>query len=324
METRQLLIMAFAAVAAGGFAYAFIEPRMTGEVTAEARQKKLAGARVRGGDNLGKTAGRIKQVSETLKEVERKKAANDKVTLHDKIVQAGLDWERQRFMLVSMACAVVMGFVSLIISGNLFVGIGAFIVGGLGLPQWLLIFLRNKRVSAFTTELPNALDVIVRGLRSGLPLGDCIRIIANEAAEPVKTEFRQIVEAQSIGLTIQEAVQGISKRVPTPEANFFSIVIEIQSKAGGNLSEVLSNLSKVLRERKKMKGKVAAMSMEAKASAAIIAALPFIVAILVYISSPDYMSRLWTTEAGKITMVVSGFWMLIGIMSMKKMINFDL
>ena len=324
METPQLLIMAFAAVAAGGFAYAFIEPRMTGEVTAEARQKKLAGARVRGGDNLGKTAGRIKQVSETLKEVERKKAANDKVTLHDKIVQAGLDWERQRFMLVSMACAVVMGFVSLIISGNLFVGIGAFIVGGLGLPQWLLIFLRNKRVSAFTTELPNALDVIVRGLRSGLPLGDCIRIIANEAAEPVKTEFRQIVEAQSIGLTIQEAVQGISKRVPTPEANFFSIVIEIQSKAGGNLSEVLSNLSKVLRERKKMKGKVAAMSMEAKASAAIIAALPFIVAILVYISSPDYMSRLWTTEAGKITMVVSGFWMLIGIMSMKKMINFDL
>ena len=324
METPQLLIMAFAAVAAGGFAYAFIEPRMTGEVTAEARQKKLAGARVRGGDNLGKTAGRIKQVSETLKEVERKKAANDKVTLHDKIVQAGLDWERQRFMLVSMACAVVMGFVSLIISGNLFVGIGAFIVGGLGLPQWLLIFLRNKRVSAFTTELPNALDVIVRGLRAGLPLGDCIRIIANEAAEPVKTEFRQIVEAQSIGLTIQEAVQGISKRVPTPEANFFSIVIEIQSKAGGNLSEVLSNLSKVLRERKKMKGKVAAMSMEAKASAAIIAALPFIVAILVYISSPDYMSRLWTTEAGKITMVVSGFWMLIGIMSMKKMINFDL
>lgn len=324
MDTRQLLIAGLAACAAGGLAYAFVEPRLSGEAQAEERQKKLVGVRVRGGDNLAKTAGRIKHVSETLKEVERKKAAQNKVTLSDKLVQAGLDWERQRFMLVSAACAVLFAFVALIVSGNMLVGVGAFIIGGLGIPQWLLIFLRNRRVKAFTAELPNALDVIVRGLRSGLPLGDCIRIIANEAAEPVKSEFRQIVEAQSIGLTIPESVQGITRHVPTPEANFFSIVIEIQSKAGGNLSEVLGNLSKVLRERKKMKGKVTAMSMEAKASAAIIAALPFIVAILVYLSSPDYMSRLWTTEAGKLTMVVSGFWMLIGIMSMKKMINFDL
>jgi tight adherence protein B len=325
MISQQLLFVILATVAAGGFAYAFIEPLLTGEARAEARQKKLAATGSAASGAAAKAGlARTKQVADTIKEVERRKEAANKVILFDKLVQAGLQWDKRKFYMVSAGMALAAGAIVFFISGSPFYAIGGLAVGGLGLPNWMLVFLRNRRVKKFTDELPNALDVIVRGLRSGLPLGDCIRIIANEAQEPVKGEFRQIVEAQSLGLGIPEAVATISRRVPSPEANFFSIVIEIQSKAGGNLSEVLSNLSRVLRERKKMRGKVQAMSMEAKASAAIIAALPFIVAVLVYVSSPDYMSRLWTTEAGQLTMVISGFWMIIGIMAMKKMINFDL
>jgi tight adherence protein B len=196
-------------------------------------------------------------------------------------------------------------------------------VSGFGLPRWVLSYLKKRRIKRFTDELPNAMDVIVRGIRSGLPLADCMRIIANEAQEPLRTEFRTIIEAQSLGVTIGDAVAKLYERVPVAEANFFGIVIGIQQKSGGNLSEALSNLSKVLRDRRKMRGKIAAMSMEAKASAGIIACLPFVVAILTYLSSPSYIELLWITNAGKIALVCSAMWMSIGIGIMKKMISFD-
>ena len=151
-----------------------------------------------------------------------------------------------------------------------------------------------------------------------------MRIIANEGAEPVRTEFRLIMEAQTMGLPLGEAVERMAERVPVTEANFFSIVLNIQSKSGGNLSEALGNLSRVLRERKKMRGKVSAMSMEAKASAAIIGALPFIVGLLVYLSTPKYMEMLFITSTGKMVIGVSLFWMFLGVMAMRKMIQFDI
>ena len=168
------------------------------------------------------------------------------------------------------------------------------------------------------------MDVIVRGIRSGLPLGDCMRMIANEAAEPVKTRVPPVMESQAMGLPIGEAVGKLYERVPVPEANFFGIVITIQQKSGGNLSEVLANLSKVIRDRKKMSGKIAAMSMEAKASAAIIGSLPIIVGVLVYVTSPDYIELLWTTMHGRIWLAGGVFMMVMGVLVMKKMINFDI
>ena len=134
----------------------------------------------------------------------------------------------------------------------------------------------------------------MRGIKAGLPLLDSLRIIAIEAPEPVKSEFRAIVETQAIGMPLGDACAKLYERMPLPEANFFGIVISIQQKAGGNLSEALGNLSRVLRDRKKMKAKIQAMSMEAKASAAIIGALPIVVMALVYLTSPDYISLLWT------------------------------
>ena len=139
----------------------------------------------------------------------------------------------------------------------------------------------------------------------------------------MRSEFKKIIDAQSMGMTVGEACGKLYTNMPTSEANFFGIVVQIQSKTGGSLSEAFGNLSRVLREREKMKGKIAAMSMEAKASAAIIGALPFIVACLVTIMTPSYMMVLFLTETGKIMIAGSLFWMFLGIMVMRKMIRFD-
>src|SRR5581483_7824131 len=166
-------------------------------------------------------------------------------------------------------------------------------------------------------------DTIVRGVKAGLPLLDSMKVITAEAPEPLRSEFRSIVETQTVGIPLGDACGKLYERIPVPEANFFAIVIAIQQKSGGNLSEALGNLSKVLRERKKMKAKIQAMSMEAKASAAIIGSLPPAVAFLVYITSPQYIELLWTHPTGRLMLAGCAVWMFTGVMVMRKMINFD-
>jgi tight adherence protein B len=195
--------------------------------------------------------------------------------------------------------------------------------GGFGVPRWLLSYLKKRRETKFLHNFPDAVDVIVRGVKAGLPLGDCLRIIASEAPEPVKSEFQTVVESQTVGISMGDACAKLYERMPLPEANFFGIVVSIQQRAGGNLSEALGNLSRVLRDRKKMKAKIQAMSMEAKASAAIIAALPIAVMTLVYITSPQYIELLWTHPTGRFMLACCAAWMSIGVMVMRKMINFD-
>jgi len=196
-------------------------------------------------------------------------------------------------------------------------------MAALGLPNLVLSRLRMRRINKFVDIFPNALDIIVRGVKAGLPVGDTLRIIANESPEPVRSEFRKLVESQALGLPLPEAAEKLAERVPISETNFFSIVIGIQAKSGGNLSEAIGNLSRTLRERKKMKGKIKAMAMEAKASAAIIGAVPFIVTLLLYLSSPKYISLLWLTQHGRIVAAIACFWMSIGVVMMRKMISFD-
>jgi tight adherence protein B len=166
--------------------------------------------------------------------------------------------------------------------------------------------------------------VIVRGVKAGLPLADCLRIISLEAQEPVRSEFKLVLEDQTLGLPVDQAVQRLFERVPLAEANFFAIVISLQSQTGGSLSEALANLSKVLRERKKMKAKIKAVSSEAKASAGIIGSLPLLVAGLLYLTSPAYISLLFTTSVGHMVIAASAVWMLMGTLVMRKMINFDI
>jgi len=213
-----------------------------------------------------------------------------------------------------------IGFLS---GTGLLAAAGLGFAGAFGIPRWLLSFLKKRREGKFLEALPDAVDIIVRGVKAGLPLIDCIKMITLEAPEPLKTEFRLIMETQAIGIPLGEACSKLHERTPVPEANFFGIVVAIQQKAGGNLSEALGNLSKVLRDRKKMRAKIQAMSQEAKASAAIIGALPIIVMVLVYLTSPKYITLLFTDPTGNVMLAGSAVWMTMGVLVMKKMINFD-
>jgi tight adherence protein B len=325
MNTNVLFLSGLATLAAGGVFYAVVYPYLSGDIKAEKRQAALsstAGRRAGGDRSLDKD-NRRKQIAESLKELESR-SKSKRLTLDARLAQAGLDWTRQRYYIFSAVMGGVFGALLFFLSANRLLIVPAAAIGAFGFPAWLLGYLRKRRMNKFILEFPNAIDVIVRGIKAGLPLGDCLRIISSEASEPVRSEFRNIVEAQAMGLGLGEAVDRIVERVPVAEAKFFSIVINIQQKAGGNLSETLGNLSKVLRDRKRMRVKINAMSMEAKSSAGIIGALPFVVAFMVYLTSPTYIELLWKTHAGQMALVGCGFWMSVGVMMMRKMINFDI
>ncbi|GGK32863.1 type II secretion system F family protein [Salinarimonas ramus] len=324
MDLTTLAVAALATASVGGVAWVFLYPILSGERRAEKRQQNLVTRSPEARLERVNTANRRDQIAQSLKELEARGLGKpQKLTLEQRLAQAGLDWTPSRFWLASAGAGVVVAILALVFSGSLVVALLAAFAGAFGLPRWVLGHLSRRRIAGFVAELPNAIDIIVRGIRSGLPLGDCLREIAFNAREPLRTEFRLVMESQAIGVPLSDAVQKLAHRIAVPEANFFAIVIGIQSKAGGNLSEALGNLSRVLRERKKMGDKVKAMSMEAKTSAAIIGALPFGVALITYFTSPDYISLLWTTLIGNIVLGVCAVWMTIGVLVMRKMINFD-
>ncbi|HZN28773.1 MAG TPA: type II secretion system F family protein [Xanthobacteraceae bacterium] len=314
-----------AAVAIGGVVWVFVYPFLSGERKAEKRMETVArtGSVVPARTGRNPTKTRREQVEGTLKELEQRSAKAKSVPLSVKIAQAGLTWSKQRFF-ITAGMLGLFGFLTvLMIDGGLLAALGIGFAMGCGMPLWLLKFLKKRREAKFLQGFPDAVDIIVRGIKAGLPLLESMRIITSDAPEPLKSEFRAIIETQTIGIPLGEACGKLYERIPVPEANFFGIVIAIQQKAGGNLSEALGNLSRVLRDRKKMKAKIQAMSMEAKASASIIAALPFAVMMLVYITSPDYIELLWTHPMGRMMMVCCAVWMTLGVLVMRKMINFD-
>ncbi len=228
-----------------------------------------------------------------------------------------------QFLMMFAGVGLVAGGLAYFKSENPIVGGLVAITIIVGMPNLVLSRMRTRRIKKFIDALPAALDIIVRGVRAGLPVNDTLRIIANEANEPVRSEFRRVVEQQALGISVPEALAKMALRVPATETNFFAIVIEIQSKAGGNLSEAIANLSKTVRDRKQMRAKIGAMSMEALASAAIIGAVPFLVSGALYMTSPKYMVLLFSTSHGRIVTIIGLCWMAIGGAMMKKMINFD-
>lgn len=258
-----------------------------------------------------------------IKEVEQRLKQAQKLSLAARISYAGLDWTKQKFIVISAALGGFALLGSFILGAAPLAALGFGLAAGFGLPRWLLNYLKKRREKAFLNALPDAVDVIVRGIKAGLPLFDSIKVVATDAPEPLRSEFRAIIETQTIGMPLGEACQRLYERMPLPESNFFGIVVSIQTKSGGNLSEALGNLSKVLRDRRKMAQKIQAMSMEAKASAAIIGALPPLVMLMVYIMTPEYISLLWTHPTGRFMLAGCVLWMSAGILVMKKMINFD-
>ena len=320
----QVLALAFlAATAIGGVCWVFLYPLLSGERKAEQRRSSVAKQEpvVRQAEKTQRS--RREQVESSLKELEARAQKQNRVSLSVRITQAGLDWSTQKFWIISCIFGVVVLAVAFFAGGGPLGSLGLGFAAGFGLPRWMLGFLKKRREKAFLKALPDAVDVIVRGIKAGLPLFESIKVVAADSPEPLRSEFLTIIETQAIGMPLGEACARLYERMPVPEANFFGIVVAIQQKSGGNLSEALGNLSKVLRDRKKMSEKIKAMSMEAKASATIIGSLPPIVMLLVYLSTPDYISLLWTHPTGQLMLVGCVIWMSMGIFVMKQMINFD-
>jgi tight adherence protein B len=308
--------------AIGGVAFAF-----TGE--AGAPKKRLASvSRVPSAAASARAAAdanqqKRKNVSALLRDLEKQQAdKKQRPSLRKRIAQAGLKIDPRAFWILSATAALGAVAVCLLTHQP---PIATLLVGtavGLGLPRWVLSFLKNRRQKAFTNEFANAIDVIVRSVKSGLPTNEALKIIAKESPNPVGSEFTELCESLKVGVTLEQALKKMYEHMPTAEVSFFAIVMTIQGKSGGNLSEALSNLAGVLRDRKRLQGKIKAMSSEAKASAMIIGSLPPAVMGMVWLSTPAYIDLLFTERMGNLMLAGCGVWMGVGIFVMHKMISF--
>jgi tight adherence protein B len=308
-------------LAGGVFAFSGGDAAAKKRVAAVARPGGQARGRgaVSGVDNA---AARRKNVAVMLKDIE-KNQVKEKPTMRRRLEQAGFFKTTPRtFWIISAILGLGTGFITLAMGEKLLVvGLSAFAVG-LGFPRWVLSFLTNRRMKLFTNHFATAIDVIVRSVRTGLPVNEAMRIVAREAPEPVRSEFNKLVEGLKVGVTLEQGLKRMRDSMPTSEVGFFAIVMTIQGKSGGNLSEALGNLSSVLRDRKRLQGKIKAMSSEAKASAMIIGSLPPAVMLLVYITTPAYIGMLFTERVGNLLLAGCAIWMSLGILVMRKMINF--
>ncbi|MBX9575018.1 MAG: type II secretion system F family protein [Caulobacteraceae bacterium] len=264
---------------------------------------------------------RRKQILTQLQEADRAQR-KARMTMAAKLKQAGLGITLRTFIIVSVVVGLIAGLLPLVFGANPILALGLAIVFGLGLPRWFVGMLGKRRMKKFGSLFPDAVDVIVRGIKSGLPVHDCFKIIARESPAPLGPEFQRLVDALAVGQTLSQALDKMYERMPTPELKFFGIVMAIQQKTGGNLAEALSNLTTVLRARKMMGEKIKALSSEATASAGIIGSLPPAVMILVTLTTPAYMMLMFTDPRGQFMLLVAVLMMSLGVFVMKKMIAF--
>jgi tight adherence protein B len=244
--------------------------------------------------------------------------------LRRRIEQTGKSWTLGRYLVGSLSLGAIVAML-LLLQGMPF--LLAMVIGlffAVAVPHFLVGQLINRRVAKFNARFPDAIELMVRGLRSGLPISETMGVVATEVPGPIQIEFQNVVDKMKIGRTMDAALQEAADRIGTPEFQFFVITLAIQRETGGNLAETLANLADVLRKRSQMKLKIKAMSSESKASAYIVGALPFIVFMLVWFLNPTYMGGFFTDPR----LIVAGLggivWMAIGAMIMAKMIRFEI
>lgn len=327
---QQLLIM----LAGGGMFVLIAMLIMGGQSSASKKRQAMVSAKpgdksssgglfgfMKGGDE---NSLRRKQVEASLGDIEAKTKNREKArkSLKSKLIQANWSTTPRSFTIVSAAIGLVCGLIALFFGMVFWQVIGVAVIIGFGLPRWILNMMIKRRQAKFTSHFADAMEIIVRGVRTGLPLGDCLKIIAHESPEPVREEFSRVCEAEAVGVPIETALERMYDRMPLSEVKFFATVLNIQRSTGGNLGEALANLANVLRGRKLLREKIKALAAEAKASAVIIGALPPGVMVLVTVVSPDYMVELYTTSTGHRNLMIGAGMMLAGIAVMRKMINF--
>jgi tight adherence protein B len=323
MTTILLLVLFIVTIGAAGFA---LVPSALGNKRAEARMRAFQGdirANRQNADAGRVRESRRKSVQQALKSQTDEINAKKRLTLDKLIFQAGMTIKPATFIRNSVIFGAGL-FVVLFIAQVPFYFAAIFAVAGAYLlPRMYVSHKRKRYQDRYLDELPNAIEAIVRGVKTGLPLNDSMRVVAKDTKEPVRSEFARVLDQQSFGFSMTEAVQVLLERVPLPEVNFFVVVISVQQQAGGNLSEALGNLARVLRNRKKMKAKVKAMSSEAKASAGIIGSLPIVVAVLVSLVSPSYLVPLFATPVGNVCLGVGVVMMAAGVFVMNRMVQFE-
>ena len=324
METLLIGVLGFVLIGALGFAFA------GGDNGSAKGVKRAQSLRTQTGSKLDRKsakandpANRRKQILGQLKEAERRQRKAS-VSLSAKLQQAGLAASPLQFWIASGVVGLLFLFAVLLTTQKPLIALGAGFVMGLGAPRWVLGFLGGRRTKKFTGGFADAVDIIVRGIRSGLPVHDCLKIIARESAAPIGPEFQKLVENVGMGMELNAGLEKMYERMPTSELRFFTIVLAIQAKTGGNLAEALGNLSVVLRSRRLMREKIKALSSEATASAMIIGALPPAVMAMVSVTTPSYMALLFTETRGNFMLLASAIWMAAGIFVMKKMIAFKI
>ena len=273
---------------------------------------------------IGGDSSRRRDIQSRLRQLEDAKTKKSfAVKLRETLRQAGLRLTLRNYFLLCTAFSVVAAILYKMTGYHLVGIVPVSITVGFGLPRYVLFYLTKRRVNKFTKEFANAVDIIVRGIKSGLPVSECLKIIATESPEPVAGLFLEIVESQNLGLTLEVSLERAQEQIKTPELQFFTIVLIIQGQTGGNLADTLANLSGILRDRKKMADKVKSLSSEAKSSAGIIGSLPFLMTGLLYLVNPEYLTPLFTADLGKIMIAGGLVWMSVGIFIMKQMINFE-
>jgi tight adherence protein B len=278
----------------------------------------------KGVKGAAQTGMKRKDIEAKLKAAEQIKSRQRGYKLREKLIQAGLKTSPKRFYMWSLVSGVIFAIIVLPFGLPAYVPLLAFVVGVVGIPRFVLNRMVSRRIRKFTSNFAEAIDLIVRGVRTGMTVSECLSIVGREMPDPIGAEFRMVTEGLSVGLTLEDVMNRFTGRVPSNEARFFSIVLVTQQTTGGNLAETLAKLAGILRDRKRMRDKIRALSSEAKSSAGIIGSLPFAVGGILTFIAPDYIAILFTTSAGN-WLVFAGFCVMgTGIMVMRKMINFEI
>ncbi len=241
-----------------------------------------------------------------------------------RLERTGMNWTNMQYFYASLGLGLVLAALIYLKTGAALLALAVGVMAGAGLPHFIVGKLITRRTNAFNSKFPDGIELLVRGLRSGLPVGETLGVVASEVPGPVGAEFRAVTERIKIGRTMEEALQETANKLGTAEFQFFVITLAIQRETGGNLAETLSNLADVLRKRAQMKLKIKAMSSESKASAYIVGSLPFIVFSMIYMVNQNYIADFFVDERLMVTGMGGLVWMSIGGFIMAKMVSFEI